>query len=223
MIEQEKNNNETKHQHFRLKIAISGAAETEPCGGDEGMQLAMALGREVVLQGAILVTGATTGFPLWASRAAKEAGGIVIGISPAASEQEHVELYKLPLDYMDLITYTGFGYSGRNLLMTRSSDAVLIGCGRIGTINEFTVAFEDQKPIGVLEAGCWETHKVIKEMLEKSTRPYQDQVIFGSDSKNLVARLIEKTKQNKREGFGVYRNGDGFHEECVGPTCKVIL
>ena len=116
----------------------------------EGMQLAMALGREVIEQGAILVTGATTGFPLWASRAAKEAGGIAIGLSPAASGQEHVELYKLPLDYMDLITYTGFGYSGRNLLMTRSSDAVLIGCGRIGTINEFTVAFEDQKPLGVL-------------------------------------------------------------------------
>jgi predicted Rossmann-fold nucleotide-binding protein len=74
-----------KHQHFRLKIAISGAAETEPCGGDEGMQLAMALGREVVSQGAILVSGATTGFPLWASRAAKEAGGVVMGLSPAAS------------------------------------------------------------------------------------------------------------------------------------------
>ena len=59
--------------------------------------------------------------------------------------------YQLPVNYLDLIVYTGFGYSGRNLILTRSADAVIIICGRIGTLNEFTVAFEDRKPIGVLE------------------------------------------------------------------------
>jgi uncharacterized protein (TIGR00725 family) len=212
-----------KHQHFKLKIAISGAAETAHCGGDEGMNLAMEMGREVVRQGAILVTGATTGFPFWAARGAKEEGGIVIGLSPAASEQEHVELYKLPLDYTDLIVYTGFGYSGRNLFMTRAADAVLIGCGRVGTINEFTVAFEDEKPLGVLEAGCWETHSVIKTMLEKSTRPYKDQVVFSANPKDLVKQVIDITRPKKKEGYKVYANGDGFHEKCEGPDCKVIL
>src|SRR3989344_2416309 len=71
----------------------------------------------------------------------KEAGGFSIGFSPAASEREHVEVYKLPLDYMDLIVYTGFGYPGRDLLLTRSADAVICGCGRIGTIHEFVIAF----------------------------------------------------------------------------------
>jgi uncharacterized protein (TIGR00725 family) len=212
-----------KHQHFKLKIAISGAAETAPCGGDKGMNLAMEMGREVVRQGAILVTGATTGFPFWAARGAKEEGGIVFGLSPAANEREHVEMYKLPLDYTDLIIYTGFGYSGRNLLMTRAADAVLIGCGRIGTLNEFTVAFEDEKPVGVLEADCWETHLTIKNMLEKSTRPYKDKVVFSDSPKELVKKLIEITRPNKQEGYKVYSNGDKFHEECVGPNCKVIL
>ena len=55
------------------------------------------------------------------------------------------------MDYHDLIIYTGFDYSGRNLLLVRSADAVIEVCGRIGTLNEFTIAFEDQKPVGVLE------------------------------------------------------------------------
>ena len=55
------------------------------------------------------------------------------------------------MEYLDIIIYTGAGYSGRDLLMTRTSDAIFLGCGRIGTIHEFTIAFEDNKPIGILE------------------------------------------------------------------------
>ena len=134
-----------KHGHRAIKICVSGAAETGHCGAN-ALEQAKALGREIVLQGGILVTGATTGFPLWSAIGAKEAGGISIGLSPAASEREHTGVYRLPIDYMDLIIYTGFGYPGRDLLLTRSSDAVIIGCGRIGTIHEFTIAFEDAKP-----------------------------------------------------------------------------
>ncbi|MBI3075009.1 MAG: hypothetical protein HYY92_02225, partial [Parcubacteria group bacterium] len=84
---------------------------------------------------------------------------------------------------------------GRNLLLTRSSDAVFVGCGRVGTINEFTVAFEDGKPIGILE-GDWATDEVIKMILEKAHRP-NDKIIFDSDPKALVARVVELVKQEK--------------------------
>ncbi|MBI2100219.1 MAG: LOG family protein [Candidatus Vogelbacteria bacterium] len=151
----------------KFKLAISGAAATGHCGPN-ALELAKELGAEVARQGAILVSGATTGFPLWAAIGAKAAGGTSIGFSPASSEREHVEVYGLPLDYMDVIIYTGFGYSGRNLLLTRSSDAVLIGCGRVGTINEFSVAFEDGKPIGVLQ-GDWATDELLQEIKEKAS------------------------------------------------------
>ena len=58
--------------------------------------MAKELGRQIVLQGAVLVTGATTGMPLWTAMGAKGAGGFVVGLSPAATEREHVEKYKLP-------------------------------------------------------------------------------------------------------------------------------
>ncbi|MEK7621874.1 MAG: hypothetical protein AAB415_01715 [Patescibacteria group bacterium] len=185
---------EDKHGHSRIKLCVSGAAETDHCG--EGvLEVAMTLGKEIVNQGAVLVTGATTGFPLWAAKGAKEAGGTSLGLSPASTEREHLDFYKLPLDYLDLVIYTGFGYSGRNLLLTRASDAVLIGCGRVGTINEFTVAFEDGKLIGILD-GCGPTAQVIRDIMEKGHR-HNDNVIFDADPKNLVARVIELVKKEK--------------------------
>lgn len=141
--------NKSVHTHTRLKFCVSGAAETGVCSAD-ALDKAKELGREIAARGAVLINGATTGFPYWAAIGAKDAGGFTIGISPASSEKEHAETFNLPLDYLDMIIYTGYGYSGRNLLLTRTADAVIIGCGRMGTLNEFTVAFEDGKPIGVL-------------------------------------------------------------------------
>ena len=186
--------NETKHPHLKIKICVSGAAETGHCGID-ALEVGKEVGREVARQGAVLVTGATTGFPLWAAMGAKDAGGISMGISPAQTEQEHVEKYKLPLEYMDLIMYTGSGYSGRNLQLTRTSDAVIVGCGRIGTLNEFTIAFEDDKPIGILE-GSWETDELIKRILNESHRG-NGKVIFEKDPKKMVEKIIELVNKDK--------------------------
>lgn len=186
------NNNYPKY-----KICVSGAAETDLCGPD-AFQKAEELGKEIIHQGAVLVNGATTGFPYWAAKGAKAADGIVVGISPATSEGEHLKGYKLPVDYQDLVIYTGFGYSGRNLLLTRSADAVIVGCGRMGTINEFTIAFEDKKPIGVLE-GDWETDEVVRLVIEKSHRAEEmkDKIVFSKDPKELVSKLIEIIKKEK--------------------------
>jgi uncharacterized protein (TIGR00725 family) len=189
-----------KHAHNRIKLCVSGAAETGHCGLG-ALDQAEALGREIALAGAVLVTGATTGFPLWAAMGAKEEGGFTLGLSPASSEKEHLEAYRLPLDYLDVIVYTGFGYSGRNLLLTRASDAVFVGCGRIGTINEFTVAYEDGKPVGVLEGG-WMTDEVIKYIMNESHRT-NNNIIFDSDPKRLVERVVALVQKNKeQEGNG---------------------
>jgi uncharacterized protein (TIGR00725 family) len=179
---------------LKFKICVSGAAETGHCG-NTAMEKAKELGREIVRHNAILVQGATTGFPLWAAIGAKEAGGIVIGISPASSEAEHIKKYKLPVDYTDMIIFTGFGYSGRNLLLTRASDAVIVGCGRMGTLNEFTIAFEDNKPIGILE-GDWETDEVVKLVVEKSWRG-PGKIVYDSDPKKLVEKVIELIRKEK--------------------------
>jgi uncharacterized protein (TIGR00725 family) len=183
-----------KHGHNQIKICVSGAAETGHCGIG-ALDKAKELGREIARQGAVLVTGATTGFPFWTAMGVKEEGGISIGISPAAGEYEHVKVYKLPLDYMDLIIYTGFGYPGRDLLLTRSADAVICGCGRIGTIHEFTVAFEDKKPIGIFE-GPWEMGAELEEIIQKGHRE-NPKIVISPDPKKVVEGVIALVKKDK--------------------------
>jgi uncharacterized protein (TIGR00725 family) len=187
---------DNKHGHKTIRICISGGAETGHCA-DDSLERAKELGREIARRGNILVNGATTGFPYWAAIGCKEENGFTVGISPAESEKEHVDFYNLPLDYMDLVIYTGFGYSGRNLLLTRSSDAIIVGCGRIGTINEFTVAFEDKKPIGVL-SGTGGTTDMIEEMLKISDRAKDNPfIVFDHDPKKLLDKLTDIVKKNK--------------------------
>ena len=176
------------HRKIRHKICVSGAAETGHCSAD-ALEKAEQIGREVAKAGMVLVTGATTGTPYWAAKGAKAEGGLVIGFSPASSEAAHVKTYRLPIDYHDDIVFTGFEYSGRNWILTRSADGVIIICGRIGTLNEFTAAFEDQKPIGVLET-TGGTADYIREILEKSHRG-MGKVFFSSDPKELLALVSQ--------------------------------
>lgn len=181
----------------KFKICVSGAAETGHCAVD-ALDKAKELGREIIRQGAILVTGATTGFPYWAAIGAKEEKGLSIGVSPASSEREHIEKYNLPIDYFDTIIYTGAGFSARNLFLTRASDAVIVGCGRMGTLNEFTIAFEDNKPIGVLtESGGMADE--IKEIVEKAHRG-QGKIVYDSDPKTLVKKVLELVQLEKEDG-----------------------
>lgn len=190
-----------------VKICVSGAAETGHCGID-ALEKGKEVGREIARQGAIITTGATTGFPLFAAMGAKDECGFSIGFSPAATEREHVDTYKLPLDYMDVIVYTGFGYSGRDLLLVRSSDAIVIGCGRIGTLNEFSVAFEDRRPIGIIE-GSWETDEVLHHVIKAANRP-NDHIVFDTDPKALVERLVEMVMKDREKMNLVYKNDDAF-------------
>lgn len=186
-----------RQSYLKMKICVSGAAETGHCGSSNVLKKAEELGKEIAKHNIVLITGATTGFPLWSAKGAKEADGISIGLSPASSERDHVQNYHLPLDYLDLIIFTGSGYAGRNLLLTKAADAVIVGCGRMGTINEFTIAFEDNKPIGILD-GEWQTDELIRKIVEESHRG-PGKIVYDSDPKKLVEKIMELIKKEKED------------------------
>ena len=201
-----------------VKIGVSGSADLTYSGLD-AFERAKEVGREIARAGAIITTGATTGFPMYAAMGAKDERGFSIGFSPASTEREHVEVYKLPHDYMDVVMYTGFGYSGRDLLFVRSSDAMIIGPGRIGTLNEFSVAYEDHRPMGILE-GSWDTDELLKLIMDSAHRPNPN-VIFDSDPKALVEKLIAMVMKSKEDTNLVYDNHDGWSG--TGKNADVIL
>lgn len=169
------------------QICVSGAARGNSV--QLGRELSEAAGREIASRGHITLTGATIGLPYYAAKAAQTAGGISMGFSPAASRLAHVKKYRLPLDAFDCILYTGFEYTGRNLLLIRSSDAVIMVGGRIGTLNELTIAIEERKPIGVLLGSGGMTDEV--EHVLKAAKRARTGIIFGHDPAQLVDDLIE--------------------------------
>lgn len=179
----------------KYKICVSGSAVCDACPPGT-QEKAYDLGKMVAKEKMVLVTGATTGIPLEAAKGAKDAGGFSIGFSPASSEKEHRNSYRLPVDEFDLIIYTGFEYSGRNLMLIRASDAAIFICGRIGTLNEFTIAFEDKKPIGVL-LGSGGTVDEIPHILETAKRGKKD-IVFDTDPKKLLKKVIAMVKKRKQ-------------------------
>ena len=187
-----------EYPEIRYQICVSGAARGKSI--ETGKVLAAEAARQIVRRGHLVVTGATRGLPYAAAKAAKLEGGrdiTSIGFSPAASRLAHVKKYRLPLDVFDTVLYTGFEYTGRNLLLVRSCDAVVMVGGRIGTLNELTIAIEERKPVGVLLGSGGMTEEV--EHVLKAARRARTGIIFGHDAAALVDELlaIVKAKASK--------------------------
>ncbi len=172
----------------QIKIAISGAADTAFCSSNIN-ELAYEIGKELAERNIITLTGATTGAPFWAAKGAYENGGYVIGFSPALNEDEHIKVYELPTDYHHIIFYTGLNHSGRNLILVRSGDAVIFICGRTGTLNEFIIAYEEKKPMGIL-TGSGGEEKYMRHIIEEAKKEH-NKIIWEPDPKNLINKLIE--------------------------------
>jgi uncharacterized protein (TIGR00725 family) len=155
----------------RLSIGVMGTS-----GGvlsDEVRERAYRLGRAIAEQGAVLITGACPGLPYEAVRGAKEAGGLVVGISPGLSIDEHRGKYRSPVEGFDLLIYTGSGLMGREITNIRSCDIVVIVGGRTGTLGELAIAYDEGRLIGVLTGTGGITTLISKiiEVTQKATGP----------------------------------------------------
>ena len=149
---------------------------------------ALELGREIGKRGYIFINGACPGLPHDALLGAKEADGFTLGISPAFSEFEHVNEYQSPHDN-DMIIYTGQGFMERDIINIRSSDAIVIISGGIGTLNEFTIAYDEGRPIGILtNTGGISDHipHVVEELCKRKIPP---NMVFDDDPKKLMDKL----------------------------------
>jgi len=177
---------------MKYKIVVSGAAHITHCCKSI-VKISKEVGREIARQGCVLITGATTGVPHLAALGFKEIGGISIGFSPAISMAAHVKTYKLPVSAFDAIVYTGADYTGRDVIMTKAADGVIIVCGRMGTLHEFVTAFETQKLIGVLEGTGGTADKI--RYITKGPYRGMKRVFYDTDPKRLIRRLIRQIRK----------------------------
>lgn len=176
-----------KHAAYPYQICISGAAKGTTV--EHAHELAEAAGKRIAERGHVTLTGSTTGLPDYGALGAKKAGGVSIGFSPASSRRDHIKSYQLPVKNYDSILCTGFDYTGRDLLLVRSADAVVMIGGRIGTLQEFAIAFEEKTPIGIV-TGSGGVSDSIKAVL-KAAKRNRHTVLYNDDPTKLVDDLIK--------------------------------
>lgn len=175
---------------MRKTIGVMGAAQG-PLITEENKKNAYAVGKAIAEAGAVIITGATTGLPCESTVGATENGGMSVGISPARNKKEHIEVYKKPTDNMDTIVFTGYGYTARNVLNIRSSEGVIVLPGGIGTMTEFTSAYEEEKVIGILTVGGGMS-EVIPKVIAAYYRKNGAKVFYDDDPARLVKKVIDE-------------------------------
>ena len=180
-------NQESTKTEMRLKIGVMGGAGSNIPSAY--LEKASLLGEAVADAGCIVITGACPGLPLAAARGAKRRGGMIIGISPALSLDEHAYRYESPTLAHDVLIFTGSGLMGREVVNIRSSDIVVIVGGSSGTLGELAIAYDEGKLIGVL-TGTGGISDLVRDILSACKKDTGARVIYSNDPKQLVEHVL---------------------------------
>ncbi|MFA6039158.1 MAG: LOG family protein [Candidatus Peribacteraceae bacterium] len=175
------------HEH-KLKIGVMGSASGPHSLDPAAREKARTLGREIGRRGYIFINGACPGLPNDALLGAQEEGGMTLGISPAFSEHQHINEYQSPHSH-DMIIYTGMGFMERDVINIRSTDAIVIIGGGIGTLNEFTIAYDEGRPIGVLTGTGGISDSIEHIVVELSAREMPSNLVMDDDPVRLMDKL----------------------------------
>ena len=116
-------------------IAVIGGGECSP----EEVRTAEEVGCEIAKKGAILVCGGLGGVMEAACKGAHSQGGVTIGILPGDSRH-------LANPYVTIPIATGIGFA-RNLIVVKSSQAVIAVGGSYGTLSEISHALQSGIPV----------------------------------------------------------------------------
>ncbi len=129
-------------------IAVIGAGRADAALS----AVAEETGRLIALKGARLICGGLGGVMEAASKGAKSAGGLTIGILPYDTTEKANR-------YIDVPVATGFG-EGRNIIIVKTSDLIIAVGGEYGTLSEISFALRLGKP--VIGINTWDIKGVIK-------------------------------------------------------------
>ena len=116
--------------------------------------------------------------------------------------------------------YTGLHYVGRDSLLIASCDAVISIGGRLGTLHEFTIAMEMEKPIGFVE-GTGGTGVEIRDILKAAGHARASNVFFDTDAKRLLKKLEHSIRQRYGENHKAFTSNELECEFCANLSKKL--
>ena len=197
---------------LRIGVMGSGLERGEHNVTKKALRLAYAVGMEIARHNCILVNGACHGIPYESSKGAKEADGFVMGVSPAENLREHVTHYKFPTDTYDLIVYTGFGFKGRNVVNVSNCDAVIIIGGHVGTLNEFSIAYDEGMVVGIMQ-GSGGIADFVDDIIKIASKKTGARLIYDKDPHELVRKVILEVMKREESGEKLIKRAN--RHKCV--------
>lgn len=132
-----------RQQRMYIGVIGEGACSSDVAG------VAEEVGAELARRGCIVVCGGLGGVMEAACRGAKRAGGLTVGILPGNGRKDANE-------YVDIAIPTGMG-EARNVLVVKSSQAIIAVGGRYGTLSEIALALKLDVPVVGLDT--WQLYR----------------------------------------------------------------
>ncbi|MBI4880664.1 MAG: TIGR00725 family protein [Planctomycetes bacterium] len=125
-------------------LRVVGVIGAGVCGPEDEAR-AEEVGRRLAEAGCAVATGGLGGVMAAASRGAKSAGGLVIGILPGATAADRNPWVDVPI-----VTAMG---DARNAILANSAEAFIAIAGGFGTLSE--IAFALKRGKRVVSLGSW--------------------------------------------------------------------
>lgn len=117
---------------------------------------AFTMGRLLAQRGFVVLTGGLGGVMEAASRGAREADGMTLGILPGTRNTTPAN------QYVDIAVYTGMG-EARNVINVKSCNAAIAIGGEYGTLSEIALALKGQCPVILLDSWHIAPHNSMKQ------------------------------------------------------------
>ena len=118
-----------------MQIGVIGAGRC----ADDTASVAYDVGRLIAANKAVLLCGGLGGVMEHAARGARDSGGLTVGILPGFDIKD-------ANPYIDISIPTGLSHA-RNILVVRSSMALIAVEGSHGTLSEIAIALKLGKPV----------------------------------------------------------------------------
>ena len=170
-----------------MKITVYGGTNNKYYSEKE-IQACADLGKFLAQHGFEILTGACGGYPYYIGRGAVQAGGKVIGYTPAKDLQEHLERYKFATDGVtdlefnkNILPTNSENFLKRSMDMTPYSDVVVALGGSWGTFSELLFSFFAKKKIIIVDEfkGAGEIFDIVDDFFRQ--RDNNPDVVNGAE------------------------------------------
>ncbi len=182
-----------------MNIGIFGSSDPRET---EAFAVANQIGQWLAKDGHAVVTGACLGVPFEAVKGAKSCNGVSIGFSAVTESDQHESVMGTPNIFYDRLVCIPKEYQYqdrlpvckkyRNVSSLAFCDAAIFISGRWGTLNEFAIAYDLGKVMGVL-SGIGKFSSQAKFLVDYFDKESPARIIYKNDPHALYLEVIKSS------------------------------